>query len=132
MRLSCGLADQSNALDAFQRSGIQSDLLGLLHWIWALRDDPFALCGYGLLANWRFAKGIVGGDVARYLGPGDLLRHRDVFELPIFLYCAGHIFWRDCRLPRSRGVACWLDTIATSNQSIQLTPFRAAFTFQID
>jgi hypothetical protein len=107
-----GLADQSTALDAFQRSGIQSHLLGLLHWIRAFRDDPFALCGYGLVANWRVAKGIIIGDVAHYLGPGDLLRHSDIFELPIFLYCAGHIFWRDCRLPHSRGVACWLDTIA--------------------
>lgn len=101
-----GLADQPIALDAFQRSGMQSDLLGLLHWIRALRGDPFALCGHGLVANWRFAKGIVVGDVVHYLGPSDLLRHSDVFELPIFLYCAGHIFWSDCRLPRPCGVAC--------------------------
>ena len=72
-----------------------------------------SLWGYGLVANWRVAKGIIIGDVAHYLGPGDLLRHSDIFELPIFLYCAGHIFWRDCRLPHSRGVACWLDTIVS-------------------
>jgi hypothetical protein len=82
--LGSGLAHQSIALDAFRRSGIQSDLLGLLHWIRALRDDPFALCGYRLVANWRFAKGIVVGDVARYLGPGGLLCHRDNFEFQNF------------------------------------------------
>ena len=106
-----GLADQSTALDAFQRSGIQSHLLGLLHWIRAFRDDPFALYGYCLLANWRFAKGIVVGDIVHYLELGDLLRDSHIFELPIFLYCAGRIFWRDCRLSHSRSVACSLDII---------------------
>ena len=59
------------------------------------------------MANGRATKGIFVVDVASYLGPGDLFRHSDIFELPVFLYCTGHFFRSHYHLSYIGGLGRW-------------------------
>ena len=102
-----GFDYRSTAVRALQRSRVKPDLLGLLHWLRALRHGPSGLHRSLVVATWKPAQRVVVGDAGRDMGSRGMLRRGHIFELEILLYGAAVLFRRHYYLLNLRSLDRW-------------------------